>query len=231
MSEKKNIITIDGPAGVGKSTVSRMVAAATGFAYLDTGAMYRAVGFYLKRCGVDLEDQEDIEKSLKNMDLELIAAVDEQSDVGVLVNGEEIGAAIRTPEMAMLASRVSAIPVVRKILTEIQRGYGQKGRIVAEGRDTGTVVFPDAAHKFFLDATPRERAKRRVEQLRRTGVSADFSEILALTVERDKNDRNRSIAPLKQAEDALLIDTTEISIEEVVVRILRELATKSDKKM
>jgi CMP/dCMP kinase len=231
MSEKKNIITIDGPAGVGKSTVSRMVAAATGFAYLDTGAMYRAVGFYLKHCGVDLEDQEDIEKSLKNMDLELIAAVDEQSDVGVLVNGEEIGAAIRTPEMAMLASRVSAIPVVRKVLTEIQRGYGQKGRIVAEGRDTGTVVFPDAAHKFFLDANPRERAKRRVEQLRRTGVSADFPEILALTVERDKNDRNRSIAPLKQAEDALLIDTTEISIEEVVVRILRDVATKSDKKM
>jgi cytidylate kinase len=226
MSEKKNIITIDGPAGVGKSTVSRMVAAATGFAYLDTGAMYRAAGFYLKRCGVDLEDQGNIEKSLKNMVLELLAAADEQSDVGVLVNGEEVGAAIRTPEMAMLASRVSAIPVVRKILTEIQRGYGTKGRIVAEGRDTGTVVFPDAAHKFFLDANPRERAKRRVEQLRRTGVSADLSEILALTVERDKNDRNRLIAPLKQAEDALLIDTTEISIDEVVARILRELEPK-----
>lgn len=227
MSEKKNIITIDGPAGVGKSTVSRKVAAATGFAYLDTGAMYRAVGYYLKRCGVDIGDQGSIEKSLKQLDLKLIAAADEQSDVGVLVNGEDVGAAIRTPEMAMLASRVSAVPVVRKILTEIQRGYGKKGRIVAEGRDTGTVVFPDAAHKFFLDAKPQERAKRRVEQLRRTGVSADFSEILAMTVERDKNDRNRPIAPLKQAGDALLIDTTEISIEEVVARILRELDTRS----
>lgn len=227
MSEKKNIITIDGPAGVGKSTVSRKVAAAIGFAYLDTGAMYRAVGFYLKRCGVDLEDQGNIEETLKQLDLKLIAAVNEQSDVGVLVNGEDVGAAIRTPEMAMLASRVSEVPVVRKILTEIQRGYGKKGRIVAEGRDTGTVVFPDAAYKFFLDAKPQERAKRRVEQLRRTGASADLPEILAMTVERDKNDRNRSIAPLKQAEDALLIDTTEISIEEVVARILRQLGTRS----
>ncbi len=227
MSEIMNIITIDGPAGVGKSTVSRKVAAATGFAYLDTGAMYRAAGFYLNRRGVDLEDQGSIEKSLKYLVLELIAAADEQSDVGVLVNGEDVGAAIRTPEMAMLASRVSAIPVVRKILTEIQRRYGKLGRIVAEGRDTGTVVFPDAAYKFFLDANPRERAKRRVEQLRRTGVSADFPEILALTVERDNNDRNRPIAPLKKAEDALLIDTTEISIEEVVARILRELGTRS----
>lgn len=227
MSEKKNIITIDGPAGVGKSSVSRMVAAATGFAYLDTGAMYRAVGFYLRRRGVDLEDQGSIGESLKQLDLELIAAADQHSDVGVLVNGEDVSAAIRTAEMAMLASRVSAVPVVRKILTEIQRGYGKKGRIVAEGRDTGTVVFPDAAYKFFLDAKPRERAKRRVEQLQRTGVSANFAEILAMTVERDKNDRNRSIAPLKQAEDALLIDTTEISIEEVVARILRELATRS----
>ncbi len=227
MSEKQNIITIDGPAGVGKSTVSRKVAAATGFAYLDTGAMYRATGYYLQHCGVDLEDQGSIEKSLKYLVLKLTAAADELSDVGVLVNGEDVSAAIRTPEMAMLASRVSAIPVVRKILTEIQKGYGNKGRIVAEGRDTGTVVFPDAAHKFFLDAKPRERAKRRVEQLRRAGVSADFSEILAMTVERDKNDRNRSIAPLRQAKDALLIDTTEISIEEVVARILLEMGIRS----
>jgi cytidylate kinase len=226
MSEKKNIITIDGPAGVGKSTVSRKVAAATGFAYLDTGAMYRAVGLYLERFGVDLDDREGIKNCLKYLVLELVPAADEQSDVGVLVNGEDVSTAIRTSEMAMIASRVSAVPMVRKILTEIQRGYGEKGKIVAEGRDTGTVVFPDAAHKFFLDAKPEERAKRRVEQLRRNGGSAEFQQILALTLERDKNDRNRSIAPLKQAEDALLIDTTEISIEEVVARILRDIEAK-----
>jgi cytidylate kinase len=226
MSEKRNIITIDGPAGVGKSTVTKKVASATGFAYLDTGAMYRAVGWYLQRHAVDLDNQEDIAKALKALRIDLVPAVNEQCDVGVFVNGEDVSDRIRTPEMAMLASRVSAFPVVRDVLTEIQRACGVKGRIVAEGRDTGTVVFPDAAYKFFLDAKPEERARRRVEQLHKNGVAANLQEILALTLERDKNDRERSIAPLKQAEDALLIDTTEVPLEVVVLRILGEIAKK-----
>ena len=216
MSEKKNIITIDGPSGVGKSTISRMVATATGFTYLDTGAMYRAVGLFLSRLNVDLDDTATIRKKLESLRLELNPAPDEQSDVQVLVNGEDVSNAIRTPEMAMVASRVSANKTVRDILTEIQKSYGKYGKVIAEGRDTGTVVFPGASCKFFLDARPEERARRRVEQLRKNGGEANFERILAMTLERDHNDRNRAIAPLKQAEDAILVDTTEIGIEEVV---------------
>ncbi len=226
MSEKKHIITIDGPSGVGKSTVSKKVAAATGFAYLDTGAMYRAAGLYLMRHAVDFDKEEEISKVLKTLNFNLVPAVNEQSDVGVSINGEDVSKAIRTPEMAMIASRISAIPLVRNILTEIQQEYGRKGRIVAEGRDTGTVVFPDAAHKFFLDAKPEERARRRVEQLHKNGVAASLQQILEMTLERDNNDRNRSIAPLKQAADAFFIDTTEITLEAVVFTILNEIAKK-----
>lgn len=228
MSEKKNIITIDGPSGVGKSTVSRKVAAAAGFTYLDTGAMYRAVGLYLSRLKVDVEDALTLRQSLESLELNLVPAAEEQSDVLVIVNGEDVSAAIRTPEMAMVASRVSANPLVRDILTKIQKRYGDHGKIVAEGRDTGTVVFPDAAYKFFLDAQPEVRARRRVEQLQRNGVGADFKQILAMTLERDHNDRNRAVAPLRQAEDALLIDTTGIGAEEVARRILVEVFRKKN---
>lgn len=233
MSEKQNIVTIDGPSGVGKSTVSRKVASATGFTYLDTGAMYRGVGWYFLQQGVSLNDAEGVEaadelaEKLTDLQLDLLSAVDEQSDVGVLVNGENVSEAIRTPEMAMVASRVSAIPVVRERLTKIQRSLGEKGNIVAEGRDTGTVVFPKAAYKFFLDAKPEERARRRVLQLRERGVDADFSQILAMTVERDKNDSERAIAPLKKAQDAHRIDTTDMTIDQVVDNILQVIAAKN----
>lgn len=226
MSETQKIITIDGPAGVGKSSVSRMVAAATGFTYLDTGAMYRGVGWYFLQQGVQLDDVEAMSEKLANLQLDLLPAADEESDVGVLVNGEDVSVAIRTPEMAMVASEVSAVPVVREILTEIQRGYGDKGNIVAEGRDTGTVVFPRAAYKFFLDAKPEERAKRRVMQLRARGVEVDFKQILSMTQERDKNDSERKIAPLKKAQDAVRIDTSEITVLQVVSEILRVVESK-----
>ena len=221
MSEVQNIITIDGPAGVGKSSVSRKVAAATGFTYLDTGAMYRAVGLFFLQQGVNLDDSRKIAEKLAELDLQLLPAADEASDVGVLLNGENVTDTIRTPEMAMVASRVSALPVVREILTHIQRGYGDKGKIVAEGRDTGTVVFPGAAYKFFLDAVPEERAKRRVLQLRAKGVEADFNQILAMTRERDKNDSELAISTLKKAEDAVFIDTSAITIQQVVDKILQ----------
>ncbi len=228
MSEKKNIITIDGPSGVGKSTVSRKVALAVGFTYLDTGAMYRAVGLYLTRLRVDLGDAGKVGRTLENLKLDLIPAPDEESDVRVIMNGEDVSDAIRTPDMAMVASRVSANIKVRQFLTKIQQNHGVAGRIVAEGRDTGTVVFPDAAYKFYLDARPDERARRRVEQMRRKGSDADHAQILAMTLERDHQDRSRVVAPLRQAEDALLIDTTEISIEEVVERILAVIREKDE---
>lgn len=228
MSEKKqNVIAIDGPSGVGKSTVSKKVAAGIGFAYLDTGAMYRAVGLYFKRFSIEIDNEKDISAALKSLDLQLIPAKDEQSDVGVVINGEKVTDLIRTPEMAMIASRVSAVPLVRDVLTQIQRKLGEKGGVVAEGRDTGTVVFPRAAYKFFLDATPEVRARRRYEQLAERGVATTLSEILALTLERDNNDRNRPVAPLKKASDAVCIDTTEISLEDVVLRILGIIAGKT----
>jgi len=226
MPEKQDIITIDGPSGVGKSTISRKVAAALGFTYLDTGAMYRGVGLFLLGRETDLNDAEAIAENLQALELRLLPAADENSDVGVSINGEIVSDAIRTPDMAMVASKVSAVPVVREILTKMQRGYGDKGQIVAEGRDTGTVVFPKAGYKFFLDADPEERAERRCRQLREKGVEADFSQILAMTIERDKNDRQREIAPLKQATDATLIDTTSMSIDEVVREVLAGVKIK-----
>lgn len=223
MSEKLNIITIDGPAGVGKSTVSRMVAAATGYTYLDTGAMYRGVGLFLQEQKADLLDDSVVTTLLAQLDLQLLPAPDKNSDVGVLINQKDVSGEIRTPEMAMVASNVSALPVVRDYLTTMQRSYGERGAIVAEGRDTGTVVFPAAAHKFFLDAKAKERARRRYNQLKAKGVEANYEEILSMTQQRDKNDRERDIAPLIQAEDATRIDTTEISVDEVVSLILQNV--------
>jgi cytidylate kinase len=227
MSEKQNIVTIDGPSGVGKSTISRKVAAALGFTYLDTGAMYRGVALYLQDQGVDITDESAVAASLDSLTLELQPARDENSDVCVLVCGKDVSTAIRTPEMSMTASAISKLGVVRKKLTHMQQDIGRKGNIVAEGRDTGTVVFPKAAHKFFLDAQPQERAHRRVLQLREKGEQVDEQEILALTLERDKNDRERDLAPLCQAEDALAIDTTFIDIDEVSSKVLMVVRGKA----
>jgi cytidylate kinase len=226
MSEMQNIITIDGPAGVGKSSVSRKIAAATGFIYLDTGAMYRGVGLYVLQQGISLDDTKTIAEKLPGLELKLLPAADEESDVGVLINGVNVTDAIRTQEMAMVASRVSALPVVREMLTRIQRGFGDNGSIVAEGRDTGTVVFPRAAYKFYLDAEPVERAKRRVLQCQARGIEADLQQILTMIIERDKNDSERAVAPLKKAQDAVRIDTTDLTVLEVVDEILRGIERK-----
>ncbi len=220
---KKNIVTIDGPAGVGKSTVSRSVATVTGYTYLDTGAMYRGVGFYLDKMGIDLSIESEVLKCLSDLHLQILPAADEKSDVGVVVNNEDVTDIIRTPAMAMIASKVSAIPVVREKLTEMQRELGNSGNIVAEGRDVGTVVFPTARYKFFLDAKPEERARRRVDQLQDKGTEVDYEEILAMTIERDKNDRERKISPLIPAEDAWKIETTQISVDEVVAIIIEKI--------
>lgn len=209
------VITIDGPSGVGKSTISRRVAAHYGFTYLDTGAMYRAVAWYLLKHGIDIEDVSAVESVLDQISITLIPAEQEDDDVGVLVNGEDISEQIRTPDISMVASSVSALPAVRTKLTALQRQLGSQGRVVAEGRDTGTVVFPGATSKFYLDATPEARTARRAQQLRERGKPVDEEQLLEMTIARDRQDSERPIAPLQKADDAKLIDTTDLNVDQV----------------
>lgn len=216
MCDHKPIVTIDGPSGGGKSTVSRALAARLGFTYLDTGAMYRAVAFKCKERGVDPLDSAQLEPLLASIRIELLPARLGEDDVRVIVDGQEVGMLLRTLEMGMLASTVSAQPLVRSKLTVLQQQIGTAGRIVAEGRDTGTVVFPGAAWKFFLDASPEIRAHRRAEQLRSKGEQVDEQQLLAQIIKRDRDDRERTLAPLKAAPDAILIDSTGLPADEVI---------------
>lgn len=220
MCEHLDIVTIDGPSGVGKSTVSRRLAVQLGFTYLDTGAMYRAVALKCKKSNIDVHDEPAVAKVLENINLQLLPAKSEHEDVRVILDGEEVGDIIRTQEISMLASAVSALPAVRKSLTRIQQQYGEKGRVVAEGRDTGTIVFPCAAWKFYLDAAPEERAKRRIHQLRNRGMAVDEDEILRQIMKRDRDDSERTIAPLKAAEDAIVLDSTTLGPDEVIGKML-----------
>ncbi|KPJ99473.1 MAG: cytidylate kinase [Desulfobacterales bacterium SG8_35] len=218
MVEKKNIITIDGPSGAGKSTISKLLAAKLHYTYLDTGAMYRVVALQVERRGLDLEAEnagKKLEQLLETLDMTM-APGEEGQETRVFLEGQDVSDAIRTPEMAMLASRVSAEPQVRKKLTEMQRAIGNRDTIVAEGRDMGTIVFPDAKYKFFLDATPEERALRRQKQLREKGLKVDYEELLVQIRKRDLDDSSRALAPLRPAADAIVIDSSEMSINEVV---------------
>ena len=228
MAEKKNIVTIDGPSGAGKSTISKLLAARLQYIYLDTGAMYRVVGLQVMRAGLDLEVRGASEKLaplLADLDLKL-APGEEGRETRAFLNGKDVSDAIRTPEMAMVASRVSAEQEVRRKLTDMQRIIGNNGAIVAEGRDMGTVVFPDAMHKFFLDASPEERAKRRQKQLAENGQKIKYQEILAQIQKRDADDSSRTLAPLKPAEDAVIVDSSNMSIEEVVSFMLAAIDAK-----
>ena len=220
MSETVPIVTIDGPSGVGKSTVSRRVAEELGYTYLDTGAMYRAVALGCRQQGVDTGDAAAVAPLLDTLTIRLLPPVPGVDDVRVLLNGRDISTAIRTPEMGMEASRVSAQPQVRAVLTAMQQEMGRAGNLVAEGRDTGTVVFPNAAWKFYLDAAPEERTRRRVAQLQQQGVDVDEKELLAQIIKRDNDDRERTIAPLRKAVDAVLIDSSDLTVEEVIGRML-----------
>jgi len=222
----RQIITIDGPAGVGKSTISRKVAAHYGFTYLDTGAMYRAVAWYLREHNIDAAAEAALEEALQPLSIELLPAADEAADVGVLLNGVDISTLIRTQEISILASTVSAYRPVREKLTALQREIGERGEVVAEGRDTGTVVFPNARYKFYLDAAPEARARRRAEQLRQRGETVDEKKLLEMTLVRDKQDSGRTLAPLKKAVDAVLIDTTELGIDQVFTKITEAIAEK-----
>jgi CMP/dCMP kinase len=212
----KPTIAIDGPAGAGKSTVSRRLAQALGLRYVDTGAMYRVVGVLADEAGVDLADAAALATLCDTLSL----IFDEQPDgVHVLANGRDLTRAIRTAAAGQLASKVSTQPVVRERLVALQRRLGAGGGVVMEGRDIGTVVLPDATVKVFLVASAGERARRRWAELTARGESADLAQIEREIEERDVRDRTRAHSPLVPAADALLVDTTSESVEEVVTRV------------
>lgn len=213
----KLVITIDGPSGVGKSTVSKVLADRLAYLYLDTGALYRAVAYQLTAGGLSPEDGDALEAFLETLDIDLEYAGD---GLHIFMNGEEITQKIRTEDIGLMASRVSAIPVVREALLHLQRRKGENGGIVAEGRDMGTVVFPDAEVKFFLEASENERAKRRYDELLVRGEKVDYGKVAEDMEKRDKQDRERSIAPLKAHPDAVWVDTTNLSAAEVVDHML-----------
>ena len=209
------LLAIDGPAGAGKSTVSREVARRLGFTMIDTGALYRTVALAAVRAGIDQEDEDRLAELLSRIEIRL-------DGDRVFLDGEDVSRAIRTPEISLGASRVSAVPAVRQGLLRLQRELGRAAPrgAVLEGRDIGTVVFPDADAKFFLTASVEQRAKRRYEELRSRGEEVTLEEVLADQTRRDRRDSERTLAPLRPAEDALVVDSSGRSIEDVVGEIV-----------
>lgn len=219
MKKKKGLtITIDGPSGAGKSTAAKGLAAQLGYVYIDTGAMYRAVAFQALKAGREFRDEEALYRWVSTLRITFLEA---QGGTRIFCNGDDITQKIRSPEMSLLASEISKRRGVREALVEMQREMGEGGGVVLEGRDTGTVVFPNADIKFYLDARPEERARRRYEELSGKGVKVQFDETLEDVVRRDENDTNRSLSPLRRAEDAILIDSTHRSAGEVIEEMLR----------
>ena len=206
-------IAIDGPAGAGKSTIARKLAAELGYIYVDTGALYRAVGVNAMRKGADTKDAQQVTETLGSADVSLRFVDGEQR---VFLGDEDVSLAIRTPEASMAASNVSAIPAVREFLFDLQRNIAASNNCIMDGRDIGTVVLPDAQVKIFLTASAEVRAKRRYDELLAKGMQADYQQVLDEMVQRDYQDSHRAIAPLKQADDAVLVDTSEMNLEQVV---------------
>ena len=219
-------VAIDGPAGAGKSTIARRVAAALGSIYVDTGAMYRAMALYLFRKGIDPDDAEAISRECKNADISIDFQNGEQV---VLLSGENVNDLLRTPEVSDMASRTSVNPFVRKKLVELQQKLGRQKDVVMDGRDIGTVVLPDAQVKIYLTASVDVRAKRRYKELLEKGMEADLAQITEQIRERDERDMNRAVSPLKQADDAVLVDTSDMTIEEVTDRILEIIKEKRER--
>jgi cytidylate kinase len=212
------VVAIDGPAGAGKSTVARRLAAKLGFTLVDTGALYRAVALAARRKGVAWDDEMAVTSVAKSIvgARSLALTPDDAKGVRVSLEGEDVSDAIRTPDMGMGASRVSAIAGVREALFQLQRLAGEQGGVVLEGRDIGTVVFPDAEAKFFLTASPEVRAKRRYDELMARGQNVDYAKTLEEVIARDHQDSTRAIAPLRQAADATLVDSSNRAIDDVV---------------
>lgn len=220
---KSDIVTIDGPVGSGKSTVGKVVADRLGFVYLDTGAMYRAVAVAGFHEGIDLHDESALASLCSRVHISFGKDGDRQR---VFLNGKDVTDEIRTPENSMRASAVSAVPAVRQAMVRLQQEIGEDGGVVADGRDAGTVIFPRAGCKFYLDAGPEIRARRRYKELLEKHMKVSYDYVFNDIKDRDKNDTTRMHSPLKPAADAVIIDTSEMSIEDVVDCILNHIRQK-----
>lgn len=215
---KNYSIAIDGPAGAGKSTLARQLAGKLGYLYVDTGAIYRTVALKVLRAGVDPENSTQVTALLGNMEIRM--GYDSEGVQRMYLDGEDVSDAIREHHISGVASKISAIPAVRAFLLGVQRKQAREHSVVMDGRDIGTVVLPNADVKIFLTAAAQARARRRVLELEQRGQSADFETIFRDMEQRDEQDRNRTIAPLKQAEDAVLVDTTCLNLEESLEALL-----------
>ena len=216
---KEFIVTVDGPAGSGKSTIAKIIAKKYGFTYLDTGAMYRMIALYALENSIDLQDSKAIETMLKNTKLDIVGNQ-------FFLNGKDVSDEIRTPRVSAIVSPVSAIKEVRVKLVDLQREISKGKSVILDGRDIGTVVFPSGDVKIYLVASPEERAKRRLKQYEEKGVEADYESVLASIKERDYIDSTRKESPLKKAEDAHEIDSSTMSIDEVVEVISKYIDEK-----
>ena len=224
-SKKKGLtIAIDGPSGAGKSTVASSLGKRLGYLYIDTGAMYRSVALGVKKKGIFPEDELAVSQLASSLH---ITFVTEGKQTRIFCEGEDITEAIRTPEVSRLASSISRQKGVREALVQMQRELGREGGVILEGRDIGTVVFPDADVKFYLDAEGDERVRRRYHEMVEKGVKVDFKETQEELLQRDHNDMHRSHSPLRKADDALFIDSTHRSVEEIVEEMIRIVKAKS----
>lgn len=217
-------IAIDGPGGAGKSTVAKALAGKYGFAYVDTGAIYRTIGLAVLRAGASPTDEDQVEPVLRSSSVDL--DYDETGLQHMLLNGEDVSREIRLPEISSYASKVSAHPAVRAALLELQREQARKRSVVMDGRDIGTVVLPDATLKVFLTASPEVRAQRRYDELKQRGTPQPYEEVFREMQERDLRDTTRAAAPLKPAPDAVTVDTSELNFEEVITKLSRMVEGK-----
>ncbi|KDB49778.1 (d)CMP kinase [Glaesserella parasuis] len=217
------VITVDGPSGAGKGTLCHALAEKLGFDFLDSGAIYRILALAAVKQGIAFENETALAQIGRNLNVKFVP---ENNEIQVILDGENVGDQIRTAQAGQNASKIAVYPQVREALLQRQRDFRSPKGLIADGRDMGTVVFPEAEIKFFLDASAEERTKRRVKQLQEKGFNANFDEILAEIKERDFRDRNRPVAPLVPAKDAMILDSTHLSIEEVIQQALDYIAQK-----
>lgn len=219
-------IAVDGPSGAGKSSLAKNISKNLGILYMDTGALYRTIGLYVRRCGKNPKSAEEVEPLLENIEISLSFGENGQS---VILNGEDVSGLIRTPEMSMYASAVSALPCVRKFLLNTQRSIAEASDIIMDGRDIGTVILPDADVKIFLTASIEERAARRFDELTRKGETVDYETVLAEMKERDSADSGRDIAPAVPADDAVILDNSGFEEKDTLNRAIEIIKSKTDK--
>ena len=219
------VVTIDGPSGSGKGTIASLLARELNWSLLDSGALYRLTALAAMNHGVSLTDEASLEVLAGHLDVQFLPAPDGGGLI-IILEGEQVGASLRTEEVGALASKVAKLPGVRNALLQRQRDFAERPGLIADGRDMGTVVFPEAPVKIFLTASAEERAKRRFQQLQQKGISANLGRLLADIIARDEQDSSRAIAPLKPADDAVVLDSTRMSIQEVFNSVLAEMKQK-----